>query len=321
MTMIGSRALRQCFILLSLCAATPLALSARQQPPPAEAGEQVFRAHSDLVVLHVNVFDGRSDAVPGLAQEAFSVVEDGRPQAITFFTSADVPVTVGLVLDNSGSMIARQKMVFAGGKAFVDGSHREDETFAVIFNENVRFGLPRSVAFTTNPVLLQSTLRLYPPGGKTALHDAVVAALDHLENARHQKRVLIVLSDGEDNASRVSEEDMLDKANRSTAIIYTVSSATAGRVDADGKPRVLRRLANISGGVAYFPKSDQEVIDTFSEIAGNIRRGYSIGYEPTNPQHDGRFRRVQVRVRAAGHRNLTVRARDGYLASDHAGTR
>jgi Ca-activated chloride channel family protein len=319
--MMRSRVFRNCLALLSLCAAAPFGASARQQPVPPAAGEQVFRAHSDLVVLHVNVFDGRSDAVPGLPQEAFSVIEDGRPQTITFFNSADVPVTVGLVLDNSGSMIARQRMVFAGGQAFVDGSHAEDETFSVIFNENVRFALPSSVPFTTNPVLLKSTLTLYPPGGKTALFDAVVAALDHLEDGRHQKRVLIVLSDGEDNASRVSEDDMLDKANRSTAIIYTVSSATAGRADGDGKPRLLRRLADVSGGVAYFPASDREVIESFAEIAGNIRRGYSIGYEPSNPQHDGRFRKVQVRVRAPGHRNLTVRARDGYLASDHAGTR
>ena len=114
------------------------------------AGGQVFRAHSDLVVLHVNVFDGRSDAVPDLPQDAFSVVEDGKPQEITFFNSADVPVAVGLVVDNSGSMIARQQMVVAGGLAFADASHPEDELFVIVFNENVRFGLPPTVPFTHN---------------------------------------------------------------------------------------------------------------------------------------------------------------------------
>jgi Ca-activated chloride channel homolog len=312
----GIAATRVAIVIAGMCATTPLA----GQQDPAQ-GEQVFRAHSDLVLLHVNVFDGRSDAVPNLPREAFAVVEDGRAQDISFFNSADVPVSVGLVLDNSGSMIARQPMVVAGGTAFASASHPEDELFAVIFNENVRFGLPPTVAFTENRTLLQAALSRYRAGGKTALHDAVVAALDHLEDARHQKRVLIVLSDGEDNASRVSADVMLDKAKRSDAIIYTVSSATAGLTDGAGDARVLRRLADISGGVAYFPRSDGEVVSTFEEIAGNIRRGYVVGYVPTNLTHDGGFRRVQVRVRVPGRNRLTVRARDGYLASDHPGTR
>jgi VWFA-related protein len=293
--------------------------SGRQDSQPA--AEQVFRAHSDLVLLHVNVFDGRSDAVGNLPQGAFSIIEDGRPQEISFFNGADMPVSVGLVVDNSGSMIARQQMVVAGGTAFASASHPEDELFAVVFNEHVRFGLPPTVAFTQNRVLIRAALARFPSGGRTALHDAVVAALDHLEEARHQKRVLIVLSDGEDNASRVDQAVMLDKAKRSNAIIYTVSSATSGLVGGDGDARVLRRLAETSGGVAYFPDTDKEVVSAFEEIAGNIRRGYSIGYVPTNVSHDGGFRRVQVRVRVPGRNNLSVRARDGYLASDHPGTR
>lgn len=301
-----------------MCAAAPLFAGPQD---PTRDREQVFRAHSDLVVLHVNVFDGRSDAVPDLPQEAFSVTEDGRPQAISFFNSADVPVSVGLVVDNSGSMIARQKMVIAGGLAFTTASHPEDELFAVIFNEHVRFGLPPTVAFTQNQVQMQVALGRFPPGGKTALHDAVVAAIDHLENAQHEKRVLIVLSDGEDNASRLSARDMLDKAARSNAIIYTVSNALAGRTGGDGDARVVRRLAAASGGIAYFPRTDAEVVTSLEEIAGNIRRGYAIGYVPGNSNHDGGFRRVQVRVRVPGRRDLTVRARDGYLASDHPGAR
>ena len=301
-------------LALALCLSAPLL--ARQATPPAE--EQVFRTHSDLVVLHVNVFDGRSDAVPNLPQQAFSIIEDGQPQEISFFSNADVPVAAGLVLDNSGSMIARHHMVVAGSVAFAEASHADDELFAVVFNENVRFGLPPSVAFTKNRVMLRASLARFAPGGKTALYDAVVAALDHLENATHQKRALIVLSDGEDNASRLTEDDMLEKARRSNTIIYTVSSATAGTADDNGRPRVLRRLAEVSGGVAFFPKSDAEVVETFTEIAANIRRGYSIGYVPTNASHDGGFRRVQVRVRTPERSNLTVRARDGYLASAHA---
>ncbi len=314
--MIGSR-MSPLLLAVAIGAGGSLAVAAQD---PAPAGEQVFRAQSDLVVLHVNVFAGRSDAVPGLPQDAFTVIEDGRPQQISFFSSADVPVSTGLVVDNSGSMIARQQMVITGALAFASGSHPEDELFAVIFNEHVRFGLPPGVWFTHSRPMVQGALSRFRPGGKTALYDAVVAAIDHLENATHQKRVLIVLSDGEDNASRLSKDDMLAKAARSNTIIYTVSSATAGVTGGDGDPRVLRRLADSSGGIAYFPGTDKDVVSAFEEIAGNIRRGYALGYVPSNTNHDGRFRRVQVRVRAPGRTKLTIRARDGYLASDHPGT-
>lgn len=302
-------------VVVATCAAASLA--ARRQSPD----EGVFRSQSELVVLHVNVFDGRSDAVPGLSREAFSISEDGRPQQISFFNSTDVPVAVGLVVDNSGSMIARQKMVIAGGTAFIKASHPDDEVFTVIFNENIRFGLPTTAAFTTNPLLVQASLSRFPPGGKTALYDAVVAALDHLEEASHQKRVLIVLSDGDDNASRLTAEDMYSKAKRSNAIIYTVSNAMAGVGDLSGNRGVLRKLADYSGGLAYFPDDDKEVVESFGEIAGNIRRGYALGYVPSTSEQGGGFRRVQVRVRAPGQRNLTVRTRDGYLAPSHNGSR
>jgi Ca-activated chloride channel homolog len=218
-------------------------------------------------------------------------------------------------------MITRQKMVVAGSVAFVNASHPEDQMFVVIFNENVRFGLPQALAFSKNPLLVQSAFSRFSPGGKTALFDAVVAAIDHLEDAEHQKRVLIVLSDGADNASLVSKDDMLDKAARSNTIIYTVSHRTAGLGGDDGDRGLLRKLADTSGGIPYFPRTDQEVVGAFEEIARNIRRGYALGYSSTNATHDGGFRRVLIRVRAPGHTNLRVRARDGYLASDHPSTR
>lgn len=281
-------------------------------PPPP-----VFKAESNLVVLHVNVFDGRSNAVPDLPRSAFLVVEDGEPQTITFFSSAEVPVAVGLVIDNSGSMISRHGMVVSGATAFADSSHPEDQVFSVIFNEHVRLGLPPTVAFTTNRTLLRSTLTRFPAGGLTALHDAVIAGLEHLQEAFHQKRALIVLSDGKDNASQHSRDDMLQRAARSDALIYTVSTA---RLDSNvGDPRLLSRLAEASGGAAFSPRTDAQVVEAFTEIAGNIRRGYSLGYTPANDTHDGRYRRVNVLVRVPGRRNtLRVIARDGYLAPRHA---
>lgn len=279
-----------------------------QDTPPAP----VFKAASELVVLHVNVFDGRSDAVPNLPQPAFFVAEDDAPQQIAFFNNEDVPVTVGLIVDNSGSMITRRSMVLTGTRAFAESSHPEDELFTIVFNEHVRHGLPASVPFTRSRAQVEVAVARFAPGGQTALHDAVVAGLEHLEEASHQKRVLVVLSDGDDNASQHSADAMLERAARSDTLIYTIS--TADLISNAGKPGVLKKLANISGGVIYSPKSERAVVDAFREIAENIRRGYSIGYVPTNTTLDGRFRRVKVAVRAFGHKNLKVVTRDGYLA-------
>jgi VWFA-related protein len=279
---------------------------------PQSASQPVFRAQSDLVVLHVNVFDGRSDAVPDLPQTAFRVLEDRAPQEITFFSNADVPVAVGLVVDNSASMITRRNMVIAGVTAFADSSHPEDEIFTIVFNEHVQPGLPGGLTFTTSRSIVEASFRRFPAGGMTAVHDAVVAGLEHLEEASHQKRVLILLSDGKDNASRHAEDDMVQRAVRSDAIIYTVS--TGRLAPASSNPSLMRKLAEVSGGVAFFPRSEEQVVAAFREVADNIRRGYSLGYVPTNATRDGRYRRVEVNVRVPGRDNLTVRARDGYLA-------
>lgn len=300
--------MQRVLLLAVACLAGSLAVRAQDQT--------TFRSETDLVVLHVNVFDGRSDAVPNLPQSAFRVFEDDKVQDITFFSSADVPVAVGLILDSSGSMIARERMVLAGGAAFARSSHSEDELFTIQFNEHVKYGLPPAVPFTSTSSLLHAALATYRPAGRTALHDAVVAGLEHLELATHQKRVLLVLSDGEDNASGYSEEQMIDRARNSDAIIYTVSNANR-RIGMAGNPRVLRTLADVTGGVAYFPGSDEKVVESFDEIANNIRRGYSLGYVPTNSAHDGGFRRVKVMVLIPGRSNLTVRARDGYRTADH----
>jgi Ca-activated chloride channel family protein len=307
-------------LLLTVSLTAGVVWAASAGAPQAQEPTPLFKSESDLVVLHVNVFDGKSDAVPGLPQDAFRVYEDGAPQEITFFNSADVPVAVGLVLDNSGSMIARQRMSIAGGLAFARSSHPEDELFTISFNENVEYGLPPGVAFTNRETLLTAALSRFRPGGKTALYDAVISALDHLEHASHQKRVLVVLSDGEDNASRHSEEDMMTRAGNGDAIIYTVSNANQ-RYGMEGDARALRKLANLTGGVAYFPDDDEEVIESFDEIAGNIRRGYSIGYAPANDTHDGGYRHVKVTVRVPGRSNLRVQSRDGYRPPDHTDAR
>ena len=301
---------------VSLQAQDP-APSAPRLPERLDGVPPIFRSTSDLVVLHVNVFDGRSDAVSNLPQEAFTVTEDNTAQSITFFSNVDVPVAVGLVLDNSTSMLTRRQMVLAGTEAFARSTHPEDEMFTIIFNEHVRFGLAEHIQFTPNATILQASVNRFPPGGMTAIHDAVIAGLEHLQEASHQKRVLVVLSDGEDNASQHSDDDMIARAVKSDALIYSVS--TADLQNNVGRPRLLKKLAEDSGGAFYAPDSEAEVVAAFHEIAANIRRGYSIGYAPTNTARDGRYRRVKVQVRAPGMKNLKVSARDGYLAPRHTG--
>jgi VWFA-related protein len=274
----------------------------------------VFRTESNLVVLHVNVFDRHDDPVSNLTREHFMVIEDGRAQDIGFFSSEDMPVTVGLVLDNSSSMIPRRKMVVAANMAFANSSHPEDELFIVNFTENVRLALPPVVRFTSSRDLLQATLNTMKPGGQTAMYDAVIRALDHIQAARHQKRVLIVLSDGEDTASVHAKNDMLERAKRSDVVIYTVGLVDRTLGAGGMQFRVLDNLAEIGGGIAYFPSKEEGVISAFERIARNIRQGYSIGYVPTNAARDGSFRAVTVMVRASG-RVLDAKYRHGYTAA------
>ncbi|HTM04175.1 MAG TPA: VWA domain-containing protein [Vicinamibacterales bacterium] len=310
---------RTLFRTLILIALLPLAVAARQDSPPApQAPTPVFKAQSDLVVLDVNVFDGKSDAVPDLPQSAFQVYDAGQPQEITFFSSADVPVAVGLVIDNSSSMLTRRQMVLAGTRAFAESSHPEDEVFTLVFNEHVRYGNPDNVDFTTSPAQVEAGLLRFPAGGMTAMYDAVIEAIDHIDHATLQKRALIVLSDGEDNASRHSEADMLHRTLRSDALVYTISTADfSTRV---GKPGVLKKLAERTGGAAYFPQTEKAVVAAFTEVAQNIRRGYRIGYTPSTSTAKGEYRRIKVLVHVRG-RNLSVRVRDGYTQDGEADTR
>jgi Ca-activated chloride channel family protein len=301
--------LRVLLLVVALGATLPLIAIAAQD-------DQVFKTATELVVLHVNVFNGRSDAVPNLPQNSFTVLEDDKPQEISFFSAADVPVTVGLVIDNSTSMLTERDLVRAGAVAFAESSHPEDEMFAIVFNEHVRRGLPDTVAFTTNRLQLQASVERFPPGGKTALYDAVIEGLNHLDRGMYQKHVLVVLSDGGDNASHHSEQEMLDAVAMSNAIVYTVVDPDVFAAG-EGNKGVLRRLAKLSGGVAYFPKSRSEVVKDLQEIAGNIRRGYSIGYAPSWAEHiHNRMHRVKVLVRAPGRNDLSVRVRSAYMETD-----
>ena len=283
-----------------------------QETPPAPPS---FSSESELVVLQVTVFDRDGNSVRQLSRDVFHVVEDGTPQTITMFSGEDAPVAVGLIVDNSSSMLTRRAMVTAGVTAFAESSKPEDQAFSIVFNEHARRALPETVAFTSNPTLLQASIAAVPAGGQTALHDAVIAGLDQLATAEHQKHVLVVLSDGEDNASKQSEDEMLKRAERSNALIYAVSTK---RLDTSvGNERLLRKLARTTGGELYTPRTEREVVAAFAEIGSKIRQGYTIGYVPTNAAHDGTYRKLIVRVLVPGMRAPVVHVKDGYVAPLH----
>ncbi len=296
-------------------ASPPAAPPAAPAPeiPPARPERPTFSAHSELVVLHVTVIDHKDAWVGSLPREAFAVYEDGARQTITHFSNEDLPIAVGLVIDNSMSMLTRRDMVVNAGLAFIDASRPDDQMFTIDFNEHVWPGLPPAFAFTSSRALLHMALRTVKAEGRTAFNDAVIAALEHMESSPLDRKMLIVLSDGGDNASRARFEDVLARAERSDVVIYSVGLIDA--LDRDANPRALKRLAKATGGDASFPDSQADVVKAFAEIAHEVRRGYTIGYVPVNTARDGGYRRLRVEVRAPGHDHLTIRVREGYRAA------
>jgi len=292
-------------IAVLLCGSSLGPASAAQDPP-----HKVFSSQSEVVLVHVSVLDGKSRLVPGLPQEAFKVFENGEPQPVTFFHNDDNPVTVGLVLDCSTSMQRKRDAMIAAGLAFAQSSHPSDELFTVNFNEAVWSGLPASLPFTSNVDQLRTALQRSTARGRTALFDAMQFGLNHLQKGQRQKKVLIVVSDGGDNASHATFEDVLKAAERGDAIIYALS--LHDEYDRDAKPEVLRKLTRSTGGKAYFPREPADSTAVLTQIAEEIRSGYTLGYVPP-PTGDG-YRAIRVDVRPPDGRKLSVRARPGYVS-------
>jgi VWFA-related protein len=268
-----------------------------------------YTSHADLVVLHVSVLDRHAGYVSNLPRDAFSVTEDGRPQQIEFFQHEDTPVTVGLVIDSSGSMRRRRESVIAAGMAFAASSNPADELFTINFNERVWPGLDEGQEFTSDGDTLRHALDRSTARGQTAFFDALSAAMRHLEKGHESRKVLVVVSDGGDNASRTTCDDILDRALRSDIVVYTVGIFDSD--DDDKNPKLLKKLADVTGGEAFFPKTNDDVKPVFERIARDIRSSYTLGYVP----HDGHTgeHRLHVDVRDPDRRNLRVRARTAYV--------
>jgi VWFA-related protein len=243
----------------------------------------------------------------------FRIREDSRLQDIKLFSAEEAPASLGLIIDSSGSMRDRSAEVSKVALEFAGSGKAEDELFVVTFNEKVHLGLPPSIPFTNDLDQIRSALRI-SPDGLTALYDALALGIEHLKAGTRNRKALVVLSDGADNASRRRLDDVLQIAQRSSATIYTI-----GLYDEDSpdrNPRVLRRIAELTGGRAYFPRSSNDLGRVWHDIAGEIRRQYTIGYHSSNPNRDGVFRRVEITASRSGGRSLRVITRDGYFAPD-----
>jgi len=276
-----------------------------------DSGVFVFRKDVDEVLLHASVVDDRQHIVTNLDKTAFTVFEDGKQQSIVSFRHEDIPVAMGIVIDNSGSMREKRAKVNQAALNLVRSSNPQDEVFVVNFNDE--YYLDQD--FTNNLLKLKDALEKIDAKGGTALYEAVVASAEHLKrNARLEKKVLFVVTDGEDNASRETLEQAVKQLQEENGPqVYAI-----GILGDEEHPKRARRaleiIAQHTGGLAFFPKTLDEVDAISREVARDIRNQYTIGYKPTNPRGTGGFRQVKVEAKAKGHGKMVVRTKSGYYA-------
>jgi Ca-activated chloride channel homolog len=284
--------------------------AAQQGVEQGANGTFTFKKKVEEVVLHATVVDQKRRLVTGLRRGDFSVFEDGQPMPITSFRQEDIPVAIGIVIDNSGSMRDKRQKVNQAAINLVRASNPQDEIFVVNFNDE--YYLDQD--FTSDLTRLREGLDHIESRGGTALYDAMVASADHLaRGARLEKKVLLVVTDGEDNASRESLEQCVRRLqDLNGPTVYTIGLLSDDRESHRAK-RALNVLAVQSGGVAFFPKDLNEVDNITREVAHDIRNQYTIGYKPTDPNRPG-YRSVRVEAHAPGYKHLVVRTRSGYYA-------
>ena len=299
-------------VLAFLAAAYAVATTA-QTLPRGDAQSPLFSSESaELVVLPVAVIEGDGRFIAGLTQDQFAVFDNGRPQPIALFTNKDTPVTVGLVLDDSSSMTPKIGEVVAAAGAFARSSNPEDRLFAVAFNDVPSDVLGGHDVFADDLAGLTHALDRLRPAGRTALYDGILMALGReTANGLPARKVLIVISDGGDNASRATLAEVLAAARRQNVTIYTVGLFDAD--DRDRDPRVLKKLAQETGGERFLPRSPGPLLQAVTHIAREIRAGYTIGYVP--PDRDGTYHHVRVAVDAPNARGWQIRTRPGYMAA------
>jgi len=268
----------------------------------------VLKSEVRLVLLDVSVKDKTGAYVEELSKDNFKVYENGKPQQITTFSNTDVPVTAGILVDESRSMTPKRGEVISAAEAFIAESNRQDEMFVLNFNETVKPGLPEGIDFSGDLAQLRSALYRARPEGRTALNDAVVTGIKHLEKGKQGKKALLFISDGGDNASLHSRREMLNLAEGSIATIYTIGLYDPQEAEKD--IGLIKTLARTTGGLAYLPKDLSELDTVCRGIAKDIRMRYTLGYPPQSD--NGAVRHIRVDVSAAGHAKLIAHTRSEY---------
>jgi Ca-activated chloride channel family protein len=296
--------------LLFVALAAGIALWGQQKEGPA-----IFTADTSLVVCHTTVVDKSGHLVTNLPKEAFTVLEDGKPQEIKVFRREDIPVSLGLVIDNSGSMRDKRAKVEAANLALIRDSNPEDEIFVVNFNDEAFLDLPHQKDFTNDVKELEEALTRVDSRGGTAMRDALRMSIDHVKEKGHKdKRALVMVTDGNDNSSVVSIENLVKAAQQSEVLVYGIGLlGDEERREAARAQRAMKSLAESTGGEVFFPKDLSEVDKIAHQVARDIRNQYTISYAPSNTVLDGAYRKIEITVKAPG--NPKVRTRSGYYAT------
>ena len=289
-------------------------LALAQAPPASQDDVPLFRTDTRLVLLHASVVDKSGKLLTNIPQSAFKVTEDGVEQPLRLFRREDVPVSMGIIVDNSGSMTSKRARVAAAALEMVKQSNPEDEVFIVNFNDDTHFDQP----LTNDVKKLQAALARMEARGGTAMRDALSRSITYVKkNGKQDKKVLVVITDGNDNSSDVTLDQLVRQAQNSEVLIYSIgllNEEEAG--EAKSAKKALKALAEASGGMDYYPKSISDIQEITPRVAHEIRNQYILGYTSSNQAMDGTFRQIKVTVTGFGH--PTVRTRNGYYATPTA---
>jgi Ca-activated chloride channel family protein len=289
-------------------------LALGQAPPAPQDEVPLYRSDARLVLLHASVVDKNGRLVTNIPQSAFKIFEDGVEQSLRLFRREDVPVSMGIIVDNSGSMTSKRTKVAAAALDLVKQSNPDDEVFIVNFNDDAHFDQP----LTGDIKKLEAALARMEARGGTAMRDALSKSISYVKkNGKKDKKVLVVITDGNDNSSDITLDQVLRQAQSSDVLIYSIGLLNEEEArEARSAKKALKALADASGGLDYYPKSLSDVQEITPQVAHEIRNQYILGYTSSNQALDGTFRQVKVTVTGFG--RPTVRTRNGYYASPTA---
>jgi Ca-activated chloride channel family protein len=316
----GHLPFRPSYLLAALLACFSVTVDSQSLPAQAAStgagGQSAISVKTELVVLPVSVTDARGNFISGLSQRNFRVFEDGRLQTVTSFREGDTPVTVGLIVDHSRSMGPKLEEVATAVSTFASSSNPEDEMFVVDFNDDVSVELMDGKPFSNDPRELAKAVSAVRARGRTALYDAVSEGLIHLQLGHWDKKALIIVSDGGDNASQQKYSQILTLAQRSQVSIYSIGLTDPDSESEEENPGVLKHLSKNTGGLAFFPASLGSVVDISKTIARDLREQYTLGFVPERIGNADSFRQIRVKVDAPGQGKIQVRTRPGYFKAE-----